>query len=138
MVKYDIHGFKVFSDNLNNGEWDDVISNTKRGKNIPPHLKWDKVEGAASYVIMMIDKEDDWLHWYADDENQSQYIGPYPPEGIHLYTIYVVAMRKNVKFRDYNFDGEGNSFEKIAIILDGSENNIISIGSICGTYAYKD
>ena len=57
----DYTSFEVTSTNLNNGVWDDVISNTDKGSNKSPQLQWNAVDGAALYVIIMDDT--DAGHW---------------------------------------------------------------------------
>jgi phosphatidylethanolamine-binding protein (PEBP) family uncharacterized protein len=64
--------FEVTSTNLNNGVWDDIISSTDKGSNKSPQLKWDAVEGADQYVIIM-DDVDAWdlIHWKLDNVTET-------------------------------------------------------------------
>ena len=101
----------VTSDNLNNGKWDSLITNTAGGDNLSPQITFDEVPGASYYVIYMVDESaNNWVHWYASGvtdtsletgANRShegdagfRYIGPYPPagSGVHTYTVYVYAL----------------------------------------------
>jgi len=76
------------------------------GENKSPQLSWTPVEGASCYAIYMIDTTaSNWCHWIAKDvkvtelelgaelEN-SQYIGPYPPGGVHTYEVMIFALKK--------------------------------------------
>lgn len=137
----------IYSQNLKDSKWEDVISNTDRGKNKSPELRFDSVPEAKSYSILMIDKDEYWLHWYARDikvnefslgyefeEGKSEYVGPYPPDGIHEYTVYVIAMKTDTYLKDYKFDDSYKSIEKIYEELD-KDNGILAIGKLKGTYA---
>ncbi len=63
----DVKTIQVTSADLNDGKWDDSISNTDAGVNAFPELSWEKVDGACEYAVYMIDEYDTdyWLHWRA-------------------------------------------------------------------------
>ena len=146
---------KVTSDDLHDGIWDDSISNTDAGKNESPQLSWEWVPGAGEYVIYMIDEYDTdyWLHWRVTgvldtyhahgeefaEEVTEEYVGPYPPDGIHEYAVYVFALRGQAMTYPGNFDAESVSIAKVKagldIASDGREGNILAYGSIRGNYA---
>lgn len=151
----DVKTIKVTSDDLHDGIWDDSISNTDAGENASPELSWESVEGAGEYVIYMIDEYDTdyWLHWraYGIKENShdhgeefaedvfNEYVGPYPPEGIHEYVVYVFALKEHASSYPGNFDAESVNVEAVREGLDraadGSDGNILAEGCISGTYA---
>ena len=151
----DVKTIKVTSDDLHEGKWDDSISNTDAGENASPQLSWERVPGAEEYVIYMIDEYDTdyWLHWRAygildfyhahgeefAEEVFNEYVGPYPPEGVHEYVVYVFALKGPAASYPGNFDAESVSAEEVRKGLDRSEDdeegNILAEGSISGTYA---
>ena len=143
--------FEVTSTNLNNGVWDDIISNTDKGSNKSPQLEWNAVDGAALYVIIMDDTGMDFIHWKSDNVTEtkldegwaqsSDYIGPFPPSGsTHTYEIYVAALKapvegvneafclgRNLKFEE--------NFKALDIDAEGNNGNIIAVGRISGTFS---
>ena len=147
----DYKSFEVTSTNLNNGVWDDIISNTKKGSNKSPQLKWSAVDGAGLYVIIMDDPSAmHWMHWKSDhvtetslDEgwaSSSDYVGPYPPSGsTHTYEIYVVALKAPVERVKGAFNAQNLKFEKnfkaLDIDADGNSGNIIAVGRLSGTFS---
>lgn len=151
----DVKTMKVTSDDLHEGKWDDSISNTDAGENESPQLSWERIPGASEYVIYMIDEYDTdyWLHWRAYGINDSyhahgeefaeevteEYVGPYPPEGVHEYVVYVFALKGPASSYPGNFDAEsvdvGVVREALDIAEDGEKGNILAEGSIRGTYA---
>ncbi len=146
----DYTSFEVTSSNLNNGVWDDIISNTDKGSNKSPQLEWSPVEGAGLYVIIMDDPDGgDWMHWKSDNVTEtslaegwapaSDYIGPYPPNGsTHTYEIYVVALKAAVERVKGSFNGQNLKFEEnfknLDVDADGNSGNIIAVGRISGTF----
>lgn len=146
--------FNVTSENLHDGVWDSVISNTSNGENHSPQLSWESVENAESYVIYMIDTSaGNWMHWKSNGvtdtslsegwASESEYVGPYPPKGApHDYEIYVFALKKPVEEIKGWFDSNNNKFfENLSILdtnSDGESGNIISYGHITGTYTNGD
>ena len=151
----DVKTIKVTSDDLHEGKWDDSISNTDAGENLSPQLSWERVPDACEYVIYMIDEYDTdyWLHWRAygildtyhahgeefAEEVTDEYVGPYPPEGVHNYVVYVFALDEAASSYPGNFDAESVSVEEVRkgldVSIDGKEGNILAEGSISGTYA---
>lgn len=154
-IMKDVKTIKVTSDDLHEGKWDDSISNTAAGENASPQLSWDWVQGAGEYVIYMIDEYDTdfWLHWRAygildnyhahgeefAEEVFNEYVGPYPPEGVHEYVVYVFALKGPASSYPGNFDAESVSVDVVREGLDqaedGGDGNILAEGSIKGTYA---
>ena len=146
----DYASFEVTSTSLNNGVWDDVISNTDKGSNKSPQLTWNAVDGAGLYVIIM-DDPTSWhfLHWKSDnvtetslDEgwaSKSEYVGPYPPSGAtRTYEVYVVALKAPVERVKGAFGASNDKFEENFKALDtdaeGNSGNIIAVGRISGTF----
>ncbi|MBO4591404.1 MAG: hypothetical protein J5684_02445 [Eubacterium sp.] len=142
--------FELKSEDLNNGVWDDVISNTDRGSNVSPQLSWQPVEGASVYAIYMIDLTPHyWIHWISDGVTEtnlkqgwapsSDYVGPYPPEGgPHTYDIYVIALKKPVERLKGGVDSQTLKVQEFIDSTDtdaeGNTGNIISIGHLSGTF----
>ena len=153
----DVKMIQVASDDLHGGKWDDSISNTDAGENVSPELDWDAVEGAGEYAVYMIDEYDTdyWLHWRAGGIKEpglahgavmppgvhSEYVGPYPPEGNHIYVIYIFALRGPAASYPGNFDAESVSVDVVREGLDraadGRGGNILAEGKITGTYAAR-
>ena len=146
----DYNSFEVTSTSLNNGVWNDVISNTDRGANKSPQLQWDAVEGAGLYVIIM-DDPTSWhfLHWKSDNVTEtsldegwapkSEYVGPYPPSGAtRTYEVYVVALKAPVERVKGAFNVSNPNFEENFKALDtdaeGNSGNIIAVGRLSGTF----
>ncbi len=146
--------FEVTSTSMNNGAWNDAISNTEVGSNKSPQLEWDAVDGAALYVIIM-DDTDAWdiIHWKSDnvtetslDEgwaDESEYMGPFPPAGsTHTYEVYVVALKAKVERVKGAFGGQNVRFEENFRALDtdaeGNSGNIIAVGRLSGTYTNQE
>ena len=100
--------FNVTSTDLVNGVWADVISNTERGTNASPELSWEPVDGAAEYVIYMVDMNTNgFIHWKSVGITQTEipqgwassedFIGPWPAPGdTHIYDVYVIALKEPV------------------------------------------
>lgn len=142
--------FDVTSKNLNNGVWDDVISNTDEGENKSPELSWEPVEDASVYAIYMIDISMHYfIHWNSNDITEtslaegwapsSDYVGPYPPEGgEHTYDIYVIAMKNPIE----RLKGGVNSqtlnaqdfIDSTDTDIDGNTGNIVAIGHLSGNF----
>ena len=153
----DVKTINVTSADLHDGKWDDSISNTDAGNNASPELSWEKVDGAGEYAVYMIDEYDTdyWLHWRAygikepgfahgakiPEEVFNEYVGPYPPEGVHDYVIYVFALAGSASSYPGNFDAESVPVEVVREALDqsadGRPGNILAEGKISGTYAAR-
>lgn len=144
----DQYNIEVTSDNLKDGVWDDIITNTEYGDNLSPELKWDKVEGAECYAVIMTDPDgNNWLHWLETDissneintgytTDKNKYIGPYPPNGTHHYRVYVLALKERKEAAGAKFNSGGNDITKI--IEELSENdNCLGTGYLEGTYTAK-
>ncbi len=151
--KTGIDEFDVTSEDLHDGVWDTVITNTGNGDNVSPQLSWEGEEDAVSYVIYMIDTSaENWIHWKSNDVTETElprgwassdeYIGPYPPSGTHDYEIYVVALKKPVTWLQGEFDAADPDFAEHLLLLDiaydGSSGNMIGYGHIKGTYTNGD
>ena len=149
----DLNSFNVTSSNINEGVWDDKITNTKYGEDKSPELTWDAVDGASRYVVVMIDGA--WLHMdvfttetHLDEgavgrgQRGEQYVGPYPPNGTHTYSVFVFALKDEPGKVKYSFDAGGNSIDMIYSGLDkdndGNEGNVIAFGRLDGNYTHKD
>ncbi|HHV30666.1 YbhB/YbcL family Raf kinase inhibitor-like protein [Acetivibrio mesophilus] len=144
---------EITSSSLNSdGKWKSVIT-LSLGENKPPQLSWTPVETASCYAIYMIDiSASNWCHWIAKDvkvtelelgaelEN-SQYIGPYPPGGVHTYEVMIFALKDSPDSYGGYFDNPNPSLDKIIAALDtskGSTGNILATGVLSGTYQAGD
>jgi phosphatidylethanolamine-binding protein (PEBP) family uncharacterized protein len=69
----------------------------------------------------------------------NEYVGPYPPEGVHDYVIYVFALGGPASSYPGSFDAESVSVDVVRKALDQSadcgDGNILAEGKISGTYA---
>ena len=134
----------ITSDDLKDGIWDEVITNTAYGRDQSPQLSWNTIEGAGCYAVIMIDPDgNNWLHWMETDirENEIQqgysspekYIGPYPPSGTHHYHVYVYALKEPVSITSAKFDHGGNDIGTIEKELSQG-GNCLGYGMTEGTY----
>jgi phosphatidylethanolamine-binding protein (PEBP) family uncharacterized protein len=112
-------------------------------------LSWTPVENASCYAIYMIDTSaSNWCHWIAKDvkvaelelgaelEN-SRYIGPYPPSGVHTYEVMVFALKDSPDSYKGLFYSSNSSVDDIIAALDvskGTNGNILASGVLSGTY----
>ena len=143
----------VSSSSLVNGIWDSKISNTASGENVSPELTWDAVDGAAQYVVVMIDSA--WLHMDVFTTETSlaegaigrgsrgeQYVGPYPPKGsTHTYSVFVFALKGEPGKVPLAFDNGGNSifkiFDGLDVDADGNAGNVLAYGRLDGNFTMK-
>jgi phosphatidylethanolamine-binding protein (PEBP) family uncharacterized protein len=148
-----IPNFEVTSENLKGCVWDPKISNTTYGENASPELTWSSVDGAAQYVVIMIDGS--WLHMdvFTTDTSLAegaigrgsrgeQYVGPYPPKGsTHTYTVFVFALKNEAGNAPLLFDAGSNSvfkiFEGLDKDADGNTGNILAYGRLDGNFTMK-
>ena len=151
---YGFATFELASEDLVDGVWNSVITNTENGSNVSPQLSWEPVEGAESYVVYMVDTmAGNWMHWLSNNVTETslpqgwapegEYIGPYPPKGgSHTYEIYVVALKQPVEQVTGTLDATQPSFMRGVISLnvlpDGSEGNILAYGHLVGTYTHGE
>lgn len=146
--------FEILSDDLHDGVWDTIITNTAKGSNASPHLKWEAVPEAEFYAVYMVDTSaGNWLHWKSEnicktellqgDIDKKEYVGPYPPSGTHTYEVYVIALRQQpTEETKLAFDSSNSLFFEKVMALDKKEDgdggNIISYACISGTYTRGD
>ena len=146
----DIPTFELTSEDLHDGVWDTVISNTVAGSNVSPQLTWEAVPDAACYVIYMVDSSaGDWLHWKKNDviettlvqgwDQTSDYLGPCPPPGTtHDYEVYVIAIKEPVERVKGALKLSNPSFYDNVWALDtpveGVSGNILAYGHLVGTF----
>lgn len=143
--------FELSSEDLNDGVWDEDITNTLNGSNRSPQLSWEPVDGAGCYAIFMVDTTaSNWIHWKSVTESEtklpagwapeSEYVGPYPPKGYtHDYEIFVLALKKQPEKIKGAFDNSNPKMLEYAKEIDGeNEDNIISYGHLTGTYTKSE
>lgn len=127
-------------------------ANNPKGENKSPHLKWDEVENAACYAVVIFDTSANWLHMFISEINATEikegelsdygYVGTYPPKnsGVHKYSLEVFALREKPDNLIFLIDKK-QKYSDIAFALDrkNSQNgNVIAHGSVVGTYTYGD
>ncbi len=146
--------FELTSTDLENGVWADIISNA-RGNDASPELSWEPVEGAAEYIVYMVDMNTPdhivcgVLHWKACGITvtelpegwapSSDYVGPNPGTGVtHIYEIYVVALKEPVESLKGGVRVPNLNFKNFIQGLDtnskGNTGNILAYGKISGTF----
>lgn len=120
------------------------------GENLSPDLSYSQVAGAGCYAIYMLDvTAGNWIHWIVKNETKTslelgaagsagnmEYVGPYPPSGMHEYVVYVYALKQEPDTYAGEVDKRIDSIEVIENALDtagGKSGNIIGKGSIAGT-----
>ena len=146
------------STDLHDGYWDVRISHDK-GEDISPHLSWDSVEGAACYAVYMIDPDGgNWVHMKAvtteagleagdiptkktgtDGEDMGRYIGPYPPNGVHTYNVYVFALKDVVGYKELlggsvDSTGRVSDADGLMELLTDKGMTVLSHGELSGKY----
>ncbi len=141
--------FEITSEDIEDGVWADVISNTLAGENVSPELSWNPVEGADQYVIYMVDTTAYYfIHWKSEGVTEthldqgwggSSYVGPYPPPGsTHTYDIYVIAIRNPLDRLRGTLNTSNENFPlflaQIDTDSDGNTGNIIAYGRISGEF----
>lgn len=141
---------ELTSTDLVDGVWADAISNTNRGTNASPELKWEAVDGAAEYVIYMVDMNTNgFIHWKSigitDTEipsgwaPSSDFIGPWPAPGdTHIYDVYVIALKTPVDRLKGGLNGSNPKFVEFVQGLDtdseGNTGNILAYGKLSGSF----
>lgn len=150
LAKTGMPQFELVSEDLQDGVWNQVITETLNGSNVSPKLSWEPVEGAECYAIYMTDTSaGNFIHWKSANVTETElpqgwasetdYIGPYPPPGAtHDYDIYVVALKKPVERAKGAFNTSNPNFEGNLMALDtdadGTTGNMIAYGYLTGTY----
>lgn len=139
----------VTSDSLTYGVWNEDIAERA------PQLSFEPVDGAAYYVIYMVDESsNNRLLWYAshvDDtdapEGAGEYSAPEFPEeeGEHNLTVYVYALQGEPRFSiDLELDDDSLSgdllYYDILNVIDNDASpymygNVIAYGYVTGTYS---
>lgn len=152
ITEYGFDTFELSSEDLSDGVWNTIITNTENGSNVSPQLSWEPVEGAECYVVYMIDTmAGNWVHWMSNNVTETElpqgwasadeYVGPYPPDGTHTYEIYVVALKQPVELNgklDTRYQGVIGDIVAMDILPDGTEGNILGYGHMVGTYTHGD
>ncbi len=140
--------FEVTSEDLHDGVWDTIITNTKNGSNVSPQLSWEPVEGAAAYVVYMVDTSaTNWMHWRSGNitetsleqgsASEREYVGPYPPSGTHTYEIWVYALETPVEKVPGKFNQANGLFDDYRNQINET-SKILATGHLSGTYTYGD
>jgi len=148
--------FYVGSDSLVDGVWNDNMANVAEHRYdcVSPSLYWEPVEGAACYVIYMVDSTHsegippmNLLHWKienyegteiaADADDYFLALGP-EPGTTRTYQIYVIALKAPVERAKGSVGTMPTDFGKFLQALDtdvdGNTGNIIAFGFLSGTY----
>ena len=145
--KFDINecrSFEVTSKDINEGFWDVKISHDK-GSDLSPELTWEPVDGASCYAVYMLDLTANyWVHMKTLTDKTSlasgevsDYVGPYPPSGVHNYIVYVFALKEE-KGLPGMLDAPFDSANELASMLNTFSNsdvgNIIAAGRVSAEY----
>ena len=142
--------FEVTSEDLTDGVWPDIISNTHIGENRSPQLSWDPVEGAEVYVIYMVDSDTNgFLHWKSNNVTDTDlpqgwaspvdYTGPHIGHGYtHTFDIYVMALKSPVERLQGAVNAVNANLGSFIETIDtddiGNIGNIIAYGKISGEF----
>ncbi len=141
---FNAYQFEVTSEDLHGIYWDVSISHDK-GDDLSPRLSWEPVEGASCYAVYMIDPDGhDWIHMKTlttqttlDKGAVEDYIGPYPPSGVHTYNVYVFALREDNGLPK-TLNAASSGIDEITSILNTGSNsdigNVIAWGGVAGKY----
>ena len=149
----DLPQIEVTSEDIHDGIWDVIITNTNYGENRSPELSWEEVDGASFYEVIMIDGA--WLHMDVFTESTSlaageiergsrgsEYVGPSPPSGTHTYSVFVFALRDEPEHVSLRFDSGNNNINAIYSDLDtdvnGEAGNVLAYGRLYGNYTHQD
>ncbi len=93
----------------------------------------------------MIDPDGhEWIHMKTlttetslDKGAVEDYIGPYPPSGVHTYNIYIFALREEKKLPAI-LNAPSDGINEITSILNTGSNsdigNVIAWGGVAGKY----
>ncbi len=134
--------FEVTSESIFYGEWIKEIGN--ENGNVSPELSWDKVDGASTYAIMILDLDagDYLLHGcgicdtnHIDIGALDNFVG-FRPQSPHYYTAYVFALKNAV---DLNLSAGGNMLDDekfFELLTKDNPDNVISYGKITASYEY--
>ena len=141
----------VSSSLTQDGKWLTVINETyanPSGLNESPALRFNEIPGAGFYAIYMIDvSASNWVHWIARNVtvtelaqgavlDDSDYVGPYPPSGIHTYEIHIYALAVEPVEYPGTVNGTLSSIEEVESALDsvgGGTGNILASAVLSGT-----
>ncbi|MCR5616342.1 MAG: hypothetical protein K6F45_09280 [Saccharofermentans sp.] len=148
--------FYVGSDSLVDGVWSEDMANVAehRFECVSPSLYWEPVEGAACYVIYMVDSTHsegippmNLLHWIVENYEGTEieadaddyFLALDPERGTtRTYQIYVIALKAPVERAKGSVGTMPTDFGKFLEALDtdadGNTGNIIAFGFLSGTY----
>ena len=148
--------FYVGSDSLVDGVWsDDMAAKPEHPQGSCPSLYWEPVEGAACYVIYMVDSQhtgnyppSNLIHWIVANYEGTEIIagedpafffalGP-EPGTTRSYTVYVIALKAPVERAKGSAGTMPTNFNNFLLALDtdadGNEGNILAFGYLKGKY----
>ena len=134
--------FEVTSESIFYDEW--IKETGSENGNISPELSWEKVDGATSYAIIMLDLdvENYILHAYCTSDTNhidlgamDEFLGPTPRDP-HNYAVYVFALKEavdiNLTVPKHDFDTEN----LLEMLNKDNPDNAISYGSVSASYEY--
>lgn len=148
--------FYVGSDSWENGVWsDDMAAKPEHPQGSSPSLYWEPVEGAACYVIYMVDSQhtgnyppSNLIHWIVTNYEGTEIIagedpafflalGP-EPGTTRSYTVYVIALKAPVERAKGSTGTMPTNFNNFLLALDtdadGNTGNILAFGYLKGKY----
>ena len=148
--------FYVGSDSLVDGVWsDDMGAKSEHPQGISPSLYWEPVEGAACYVVYMVDcshaegiPPTNFIHWIVANYEGTEIIAGEDPANFyalgpeagttHRYSIYVIALKAPVERAKGATGTMPTNFNNFLLALDtdadGNTGNILAFGYLKGKY----
>lgn len=134
--------FEVTSESIFYDEW--IKETGSENGNVSPEVSWEKVDGATSYTIIMLDLdvESFILHAYSvSDTNHidlgemDEFFGP-TPQSPHNYAVYVFALKEPVDLKLTVPTGNFNTEKLLEMLTKDNPGNVISYGSVSASYEY--
>ncbi|MCR4930650.1 MAG: hypothetical protein K5988_11730 [Lachnospiraceae bacterium] len=134
--------FEVTSESIFYDEW--IKETGSENGNVSPELSWEKVDGATSYAIIMLDLDVQTyiLHAYCTSNTNhinlgemDEFIGP-TPQSSHNYAVYVFALKEAVDLNLTVPTGNFNTERLLELVNKDNPNNAISYGSVTASYEY--
>ena len=134
--------FEVTSESIFYDEW--IKETGSENGNVSPELTWEKVDGATSYTIIMLDLdvESFILHAYSvSDTNHidlgemDEFFGP-TPQSPHNYAVYVFALKEAVDLNLTVTSRNFNTEKLLEMLTKDNPDNAIAYGSVTASYEY--
>ena len=134
--------FEVTSESIFYDEW--IKETGSENGNVSPEVSWEKVDGATSYAIIMLDLDVQTYILHAcctSDTNHidlgamDEYLGPTPRDP-HNYAVYVFALKEAVDLNLTVPKHDFNTEDLLELLNKDNPGNAISYGSVGASYEY--